>query len=304
MDQIAYKKPHFLHSKCGAHVPLSSLKGSKGLPIHDTISDAIISGMYAVQFFLGNPHSLDRRTISEVDVNQTNSLTKIYPMHIFSHFPYISNLCGSVKGLFHPEKLIRSVEVELKEMGKIGGSVVIHPGSFPDRRQGMDQIAASINALSLDECGGPQPSKLLLENCAGEGSKIFRTLDEAEFILGCIDEKKRERVGLCLDTAHLWGDGEFDLKKPHEIVRLFDTIDSFHHVSRSIEVIHLNDSQVEKGSKKDRHESLGHGRIWSEDDEFESLRLLLDILRKRDIPAVLETPLPWDDLEVLMSLKY
>ena len=117
--------------------------------ISPTIKASIKEGIYCVQFFMGNPKSYKRQRITEEDIKEVKSLQKRFPINIYSHFPYISNLAGkSQKGGLgwngnvevdnKLNLLISEIEYELEVLGKIGKGVVIHPGSYPDRKKGIE----------------------------------------------------------------------------------------------------------------------------------------------------------------------
>ena len=258
--------------------------------IYPTVRDSVDLGLYCVQFFMGNPKSYKRHRIAENDIKKVNLLTWRYPMEIFSHFPYISNLAGkSTKdglawnGNIEIDNklnfLISEIEYELSVLGKIGNGVVIHPGSHPNREKGLDAIAKSINKINF-----PENSVLILENCAGEGNKLCKDFNEIAHILNKVENK--DHVGVCVDTAHLWGVGDYDISKISEIKRLFTDFDNFIGLEK-FKLLHLNDSKVPLGSKKDRHEHLGKGYIWGKDQS--ALFFLIKECQNLDIPIILET---------------
>lgn len=261
--------------------------------ISPTILGAIHYGMYTVQFFMGNPKSYTRQKIGVDDIRNTQILLERFPMNVFTHFPYIANLNGSVNELAWEGNSIdgkvshtlRELEYELSVIsnfssyGKCG--VVIHPGCYPDRDLGLETIAKSINKIHFTE-----GSKLLLENCAGEGRKLCRNFEEIAIIYEHLDESKQNHVGVCVDTAHIWGQGDYDISTIEGVEHLFSEFDKHIGIHR-FSLLHLNDSEVPFGAKKDRHACLGTGHIWGKD--FASLIYLLDKCKSLDIPMVLET---------------
>ena len=239
---------------------------------------------------MGNPKSYKRQRITEEDIEEVKTLQKRFPINIYSHFPYISNLagksskgglgwCGNVEVDKKLNLLVREIEYELSVLGQIGKGVVIHPGSYPDREKGIETIAKSINKLNFTP-----KSMLLLENCAGEGNKICRDFMEISKILEKVESKKN--VGVCVDTAHIWGVGEYDISKISEIDRLFNEFDKLIGLEK-FKLLHLNDSKVTIGSRKDRHEHIGKGFIWG--DDVSSLIYLIQKCKDHNIPIVLET---------------
>lgn len=281
----------------GAHLPFCK-------EISASLSEAIHQGMYSMQIFMGNPKAFVRQTITEEDIQACQILLKRYPVHVFTHFPYIANLAGKSKkdglawsGNHAVDRALRNtlqgLEYELSIVARIGKGVVIHPGSFPDRDVGHKTVAKTINRMNF-----VPGAMLLLENCAGEGNKLCRTFKEIGEVLALVDREKRQYVGVCVDTAHIWGQGDYNLKKVEEVKRLFLEFEQEIGME-NFKLLHLNDSSVGLGSKKDRHAHIAGGEIWSEDTS--SLVYLLDQCDKYNIPIVLETGGPC--MVTLASLK-
>ena len=260
--------------------------------ITPTIIEAINCGMYTVQFFMGNPKSCNRQRISEDDIKEAKIFTTKFPLYIYSHFPYIANFAGkSVNdGLawngnnsidMFLTHIINELEYELYVLSRIGHGVVIHPGSYPDREKGHLTVAKSLNKITF-----PKGSMVLLENSAGEGNKLCRTFEELKIILDHVDDEKKSNIGICVDTAHIWGNGSYDLRKISEVDRMFNDFDRIIGLEY-FKLLHLNDSEVQLGAKKDLHACIGNGFIWK--DGFNSLLHLLDTCKHLNIPMVLET---------------
>ena len=266
----------------GAHTEFSGT-------LYNSIKSSINNGMYATQIFLGNPKSFKRAVIKNSDIIESKKLTEEWPIHVFSHFPYIANLAGSKHILAwsgsdeqdrKTKKVISSLEYELGILGNFEkNGVVIHPGNHTDRELGISTIAKSINKISF-----PENSKLILENAAGQGTSLATTLEELKSIIDLIDEK--DRIGVCIDTCHLFAVGDYDFSTISEVQRFFSDFDSIIG-SEYLSLIHLNDSKTKLGSRKDRHEMLGLGYIWSY--SFCSLKYLLEECKQRGVPLILET---------------
>jgi len=258
-----------------------------------TIQDAVYQGMYSCQFFMGNPKSYNRQKISFEDIMASKKLTRRFPMNVFTHFPYIANLNGSVKSLAwsgdstqdrKTSHMLRELEYELSvisnfDSGRSG--VVIHPGCYPDTEVGLDTIAKSINKIKF-----AKNSKLILENCAGEGRKLCKNFQEIGRVFEGIDSSKRSNVGVCVDTCHIFAAGIYDLRSCDEVDRMFFDFENHIGLDR-FTLLHLNDSKTDYSSKKDRHEILGEGYIWG--SNFNSLIYLLNRCKENGIPMVLET---------------
>jgi len=137
-------------------------------------------------------------------------------------------------------------------------------------------------------------TNIALETTAGQGSCLGNRLEHLAFIIANVREAERLRV--CLDTAHLFAAG-YDISSEHstrKTLREFDRV-----IGRDrLAVIHLNDSKTARGSRVDRHEHIGKGRIG-----LEAFRLIMRERHFREIPKVLETPKGKDLAEDVMNLR-
>jgi deoxyribonuclease-4 len=261
--------------------------------ICDTLWTSVNYGMYVTQFFMGNPYSFTRAEISVSDIEESKKILARFPMAVFTHFPYVCNLAGSKDVLAWNGnssqdaktcKVLRSLEYELgvvSSLGVLSSGVVVHPGNFPDRKMGLEAIGKSINKINF-----AKGSKLVLENSAGQGTSLATTFREIRTILDCVEESKRGNIGVCIDTCHIYAYGEYDLSRISEVDRMFVEFDECVGLDR-LSLVHLNDSETVRGSKKDRHALLGEGRIWK--GGFESLVYLLNRCERYKVPMVLET---------------
>lgn len=264
----------------GTHIPFS---GS----LNKTILYALDTGMYSFQFFLGSPQSFKRTTLKDEDISKSKSITERFPMNIFTHAPYVFNLAKE------NEDAIISLEQELNQVYLFKGKgVVLHPGSNPNKEQGILNIAQKISKIKF--CS--PNTKLILENMAGQGNMIGSHLEDLKHIRDNIDEHKRQFIGFCIDTAHIWGMGLYDLSKTEEIDKMFIDIDSILGLD-NISLFHINDSKAKFGSKLDRHHLLCEGEIWG-NGKGDSLRYLLNKINEYSIPIILETD-PSDILKFL-----
>jgi deoxyribonuclease IV len=297
--------------------------------IHNSLKTGIECGMYSIQIFLGNPKSYDRSVISKEDLQASINLEKRFPMNIFIHTPYLFNLAGSKdilawNGNYRQDritsKIVESLSYELEVLsaftasGKVRG-VVVHPGNYINKEQGLTNIAKTINKIKFPEqyttnkdgsksyCG----PKLLLENSSGGGTSLATTFEEIKYILDNLDEHVKEKVGVCIDTAHIYGFGLYDLADICQVDQLFEDFDNIIGCDK-FTLLHLNDSMCSEekcknaffGSKKDRHELLGGGHIWGNGNHFPLIRLLSECIT-RDIPIILETSPT--DMKVLSLLS-
>lgn len=257
--------------------------------------------MTVTQFFYGSPKGYSRCKPNASDMTAAQKLLKKTPMFTASHYPYIANLAGSMEqvawgrdgeGTAESQeaqntktlKVLTGLQYELSQLailnpGQCG--VVVHPGNFKNRSRGLQAISETIDKIEWTPGG-----LLLLENSAGQGSVLATTFTElATIINGCSDESK-EHIGICVDTAHIWGVGDYDISKVDEVDRMFDEFDRDIGLDRW-KLLHLNDSSVPIGAKKDRHARISTGSIWY--DSPHSLIHLLNRCKELGIPAVLET---------------
>jgi deoxyribonuclease IV len=202
------------------------------------------------------------------------------------------NLAGPDRPFRHAS--IKMLASELQAAGGFGATLVnVHAGSHRETSlgDGIRRLASGV-AQALDRAGDPErPSSplpapvLVLENAAGSGSAIGTTIAELARIadraagLGVPEG----RLAFCLDTAHAWGAG-IDLGDPEAVDRWLETFDRELGLAR-LALVHLNDSRSELGSRLDRHEHIGAGRI-----PVRGLRHLLNHPALHGRPVILETP--------------
>ncbi len=171
--------------------------------------------------------------------------------------------------------------------------IVFHPGSNPDIKDGIKLIAESIND-TLDKV---PDVILLLETTAGQGNAIGRTFEELAEIIELIE--KKERVGICFDTAHAFESG-YNISNEDGYYKTFETLNSLIGLEK-LKCFHLNDSKTPLGSNVDRHEHIGKGLIG-----LKAFELLINDERFKDHPMILETPgaeeFYGENLKVLRSL--
>jgi deoxyribonuclease-4 len=214
-------------------------------------------------------------------------------LSVFGHANYLINF-ASTNPQFHAnsiralsEELIRADQFELPFL-------VLHPGAHlgAGEEAGLEKIIASIDKVFRKI---PKvKTKIALETTAGQGSCIGHRFEHLAFIIANVREP--ERLCVCLDTAHLFAAG-YDISNEHstrKTLREFDRV-----IGRDRLVgIHVNDSKTARGSRVDRHEHIGKGRIG-----LGAFRFIMRDRRFRKIPKVLETPKGKDLCEDVMNLR-
>jgi deoxyribonuclease-4 len=242
-------------------------------------------GATAIQVFTDNPTAWRRRTAPPPELEAFRARLAEYgigPLAI--HAPYLINLCGG-----NPDFWERSIATLANEL-RVGREyaarfVVFHIGSHGGfgREQGIQRLADGlVRVLADSPADGPL---LVLENAAGMGDGIGASLEDLADILDAAAraDVPLDRLGLCLDTAHLWAAG-IPIDSPSGIDAMSARIDEL--VGRDkVVMLHLNDSRTSCGSRADRHEHIGAGQIGPE-----GLRGFLNDPWLRSLPTYLETP--------------
>jgi len=195
-----------------------------------------------------------------------------------AHDSYLINLASPNSEL--RERSIESFRAELRRCHALGlNALVSHPGNFmDDRDSGIARNADGIVQALEAEVG---PTQLLMELTAGQGTVLGSTFEEMAELLSRIPSSLRTRVGVCLDTAHVWAAG-YDLIADYDgvIARFDDTIG----LAR-VGCLHLNDSKAKLASHLDRHELIGEGTLGAA-----VFRRIMTDERLADIPKIIETP--------------
>ena len=242
--------------RLGAHLPLAA-----GMVKAADRAHAI--GADAIQIFTDNPTAWRRRTDPPAELAAFRECLVVHDIRpIAIHAAYLVNLAGHDPMLF-----ASSVEVlshELRGAPSFAARFVnVHIGSHKDSgiASGIERVGEGV-ALALAEVdAGPEAAMLVLENSAGSGWGVGTNIDELAAIAEAIDRRgvAAHRVGFCLDTAHAWAAG-IDLSEPTTIDAFLTEFDARIGLDRLV-MVHLNDSRSERGSRLDRHEHLGAGRI-------------------------------------------
>lgn len=267
----------------GSHIPLHAT-------LYESIKIAINLNQSAVQFFLGSSYKFNRRELSNEDIENTRKLVDRYNVKVFSHAPYIHNLAGNKDNLAWngdsgtDAKLrigLDSLKYELEILAKFNGGVVVHPGTYKDRKKCIDTIVKTLNSIEY-----PEGSMLLLENASGEGTKVPNTLAEFEWIFNGLKESITPHVFVCIDTCHIFSAGVYNFGIPEQVDKFFEEFDDAIGIEK-LKLIHLNDSKGKFGCRTDRHELLGKGQIWGESRK--GLDRLIEYCIKYQIPTTMET---------------
>lgn len=228
-------------------------------------------------FFTRNPRGGNAKAIDPADVAKFLEIAKEHEFgKIVAHAPYTLNACAAKENLRDFAR--ETFADDLKRMEATPGNYYnFHPGSHVGQgiEVGIQKIAEVLNAVLTED----QTTTVLLETMSGKGSEVGSHFEELRAIMDLVE--KRDKLGICLDTCHVW-DGGYDIVNDLDgVLTEFDRIIGLDH----LKAIHLNDSLNPLGSHKDRHARIGEGQI--------GLDALVRVIRHPALegkPFILETP--------------
>jgi deoxyribonuclease IV len=248
----------------------------------------------AMQMFVKNNMQWFARPLTREEIRAfLNHVQRGELLSVFGHANYLINLAAT-NPLFHTnsiralaEELVRADQLELPFL-------ILHPGAHlgAGEEAGLEKIVDSVDQVfrRIPEV----KTKIALEITAGQGSCVGHRFEHLAHIIANVREPERLRV--CLDTAHLFAAG-YDISSEPGVGKTFREFDRVIGRRRLV-AIHINDSKTGRGSRVDRHEHIGKGRIG-----LDAFRFIMRSPRFRKIPKVLETPKGKDLAEDVMNLK-
>lgn len=251
------------------------LSASKGYAAMGKAALALDANTFA--FFTRNPRGGKAKEIDEKDVEKFLNFAKEHEFgKIVAHAPYTMNLCAAKEDVrsFSKEMLLD----DLKRMEYTPYNYYnFHPGAHVGQgaEKGIALIAEALNEALKPE----QTTTVLLETMAGKGTEVGRTFEELREILDRVE--LNDKMGVCLDTCHVW-DGGYDIV--NDLDGVLNEFDRVIGVDR-LKAVHFNDSMNDCGSHKDRHAKIGEGKIGAEAMRRVALHPLLE-----GRPFILETP--------------
>ena len=266
---------------------------------------AVSIGANVFQFFTRNPRGGAAKPIDPNDVSAFKSYAAEHGVGpILAHAPYTLNAAGA------EERVRNFAEVtmadDLKRLALTPGALYnFHPGSHVGQGtgRGIELISSMLARIftSAEKEDKPIETTVLLETMAGKGSEVGRTFEEVRAVIDATVARIPEaddRLGVCLDTCHVW-DGGYDIV--NDLDGVIDEFDRVIGLSR-LKAIHTNDSMNARDSHKDRHEKIGKGKIG-----LEAFRRIVNHPKLRDLPFYLETPCDLqgyrDEIALLKSLR-
>jgi deoxyribonuclease-4 len=278
------RQPNRTPMLIGAHM---SIRGGVSMAIERARSIRCT----AMQIFVKNNMQWFARALTREEIRAfLNHVQRGELLSVFGHANYLINLAAT-NPLFHrnsiqslAEELVRADQLELPFL-------VLHPGAHlgAGEEAGLEKIVESV-----DEVFRKIPkvrTKIAVEITAGQGSCIGHRFEHLAHIIANVREPERLRV--CLDTAHLFAAG-YQIGNESGVKKTFHRVIGRSHLV----AIHVNDSKTGRGSRVDRHEHIGKGRIG-----LDAFRFIMRGPRFRKIPKVLETPKGKDLAEDVINLR-
>ncbi len=253
--------------KIGCH--LSSSKGYLHMG-----KEALSIGGNTFQFFTRNPRGGAAKAIDPKDVEAFNALGGI--QGILAHAPYTLNACAENQRT--REFALLTLEDDLKRMAFTPDNLYnFHPGSHVGQgmEKGIELIADALNTVLKKE----HTTTVLLETMAGKGSEVGSRFEELRQIIDKVT--LNEKLGVCLDTCHVYDAGYDIVKDLDGVLKRFDDTIGLGR----LKAIHLNDSKNPFESHKDRHEKIGQGALG-----LKCFEKIINHEKLKDVSFYLETP--------------
>ncbi len=258
----------------GAHV-----RASGG--VWKAIDNGVELGCEAIQFFAGSPRTWKPQLYSEKDAARFREARAASPIRfVLIHTIYLINLASTNEDFY--EKSVTALVGAVVAAEQLGAdAIVTHIGSHQGAgfEPGLRRVQTALGR-ALDEAGD-SPVRVLLENTAGAGGTMGVDFAELAAMIDAVDGDPR--VGLCLDTAHLFESG-VELRTPEGLEAAIAGLDATCGLDRLV-CLHLNDSKTALGSNRDRHENIGDGDL--------GLRAFAQIVNHpafAGLPGILEVP--------------
>ena len=237
----------------------------------------LANGGNTFAFFTRNPRGGKAKAIDEKDIRNFLELTESCHFgKIVAHAPYTLNACAAKENLRDFARETFADDLQRMEYTP-GNYYNFHPGSHVGQgaEVGIQKIAEILNDVLTER----QSTTVLLETMSGKGSEVGRNFEELRKIFDLVHLKNK--IGVCLDTCHVW-DGGYDI-----VNDLDGVLDAFDHIIGldHLKAVHLNDSLNDLGSHKDRHARIGEGKIG-----LDALVRVICHPKLKEIPFILETP--------------
>ena len=255
----------------GTHMSIA-----KGLA--KTAENVVEMGANTMQIFSRNPRGSNFKTYTDEEIAKFQKIRRDNQFGpLLAHAPYTMNLASAQEKVY--EFACTVIREDTARMDALGiENMVFHPGSHTGIgiEAGIENIIAGLDQAIT----GEENITILLETMTGKGTEIGARFEHLKAIRDGV--KHPERIGICLDTCHVFAAGYDIVNDLDGVLEEFDQVLGL----ELLKAIHLNDSMMPFGSHKDRHVTIGSGEI--------GMNTLLHVLRHpllRELPFYLETPL-------------
>ena len=240
-------------------------------------NEALSIGADTFQFFTRNPRG---GSVKPFDLSDAQALNAFMEDHAFApslaHAPYTLTACAAEESIRAFAR--RTMREDLERLAHIPNAMLnFHPGSHVKQgtEKGIELIAQMLDEVYTED----MPTTVLLETMSGKGSEVGRSFEELKAIMDTA--KSGDRLGVCLDTCHVY-DGGYDIVSDLDgVLAEFDRMIGLDR----LKAIHLNDSKNPFASHKDRHEKIGHGALG-----IDAIERIINHPKLRRLPFYLETP--------------
>ncbi len=251
--------------------------------------EAVRIGANTFQFFTRNPRGGAAKPLDLDDINAFNEYRKENKiLSVLAHAPYTMNACAKDEGLREFAK--NTMLDDIMRLDNIEGAMYnFHPGSHVSQGAdvGIEYISSMLNEVITED----QKTIILLETMSGKGSEVGRNFEEIKAIIDKV--KLNHKLGVCLDTCHVY-DGGYDIV--NDLDNVLNEFDRVIGLDR-LKAIHLNDSKNPFESHKDRHEKIGGGFLG-----IDAITRIINHEKLKDLPFFLETPNEIDGYEKEIAL--
>ena len=229
------------------------------------------------QFFTRNPRGGSVKPFDEADAQALNTFMEEHAFApILAHAPYTLNACAAEESIRAFAR--RTMREDLERFSHIPNAMLnFHPGSHVKQgaEKGIELIAKMLDEVYTSD----MPTTVLLETMAGKGSEVGRSFEELRAIMDAA--KSGDRLGVCLDTCHVYDAGYDIVSDLDRVLAEFDRVIGLDR----LKAIHLNDSKNPFASHKDRHEKIGQGALG-----LDAMVRIINHPALRHLPFYLETP--------------
>lgn len=277
----------FRHPLLGAHMSISG-------GVHTAVERGMSIGCRTMQIFVKNNTQWRVSPLTDEQIlTYKNLLMKSTIAPVIVHSTYLINMAATDNDMLRKSRELLVAELERCERLDIP-YYNLHPGNHlgAGESEGIQKIAESINLMHNQVPF--QSTKTVLETTAGQGTSIGHRFEHLRAIIDLVEQQ--DRMAVCVDTCHIYAAG-YDITNEQGYESTWREFESVIGLAR-LAAFHMNDSKRECGSRVDRHEHIGKGKMG-----LKGFRLLMNDPRFEHLPKILETPKGKDMKEDVINMK-